>query len=109
MAETGDILPGSMLKVKIRDKEVLIVNVDGSFYAVDNRCSHQKGDLSKGTLKGKILTCPVHGSQFDVTSGRNVKGPKFLFFRIKPGDIGSFEVKVEGNDVLVFQKSTWGS
>lgn len=109
VAETEDIPPGSMLKTVIRDKEVLVVNVDGSFYAIDNRCSHQKGDLSKGTLNGKILTCPVHGSQFDVTSGRNVKAPKFLFFlKLKTVDLGSFEVKVEGNDVLVFQKSTWG-
>lgn len=108
VAETGDIPPGEMLKVKIRDQEILIVNIDGTFYAIDNRCSHQKGDLSKGNLSGKIITCPVHGSQFDVTSGGNIKGPKLLFFRVKTEDLNAYEVKIEGNDILVFQKSTWG-
>jgi len=108
VAETGDISPGETLKVKIRDQEILIANIDGSYYAIDNKCNHHKGDLSKGNLNGKILTCPVHGSQFDITSGRNVKGPKLLVFRVKTEDLKSHEVKIEGNNILVFQKSTWG-
>ena len=97
-----------MLKVKIQDQEILITNIDGTFYAIQNRCSDQNGDLSKGTLKGKIITCPVHGSQFDVTTGRNIKGPKLLMFRVTTDDLKSYEVKIEGNDVLIFQESTWG-
>ena len=108
VAETTDVPPGSMMMVKINEKELLIANVDGKFYAIDNRCTHMKGDLSKGTLKGKIVTCPVHGSQFNVTTGKNIQGPKILFYRAKTGDLNSYEVKIDGNDVLVFQKSTWG-
>jgi nitrite reductase/ring-hydroxylating ferredoxin subunit len=108
VAETTDVPPGSMMMVKINKKELLIANVDGKFYAIDNRCTHMKGDLSKGTLKGKIVTCPVHGSQFNVTTGKNIQGPKILFYRAKTGDLNSYEVKIDGNDVLVFQKSTWG-
>jgi len=108
VAETKDIPAGTMMKVKFNEKEMLIANVDGKFYAIDNTCSHQKGDLSKGTLKGKIVTCPLHGSQFNVTTGKNVQGPKMMMFRGKTDDLNSYEVNVEGNDILVFKKSTWG-
>jgi 3-phenylpropionate/trans-cinnamate dioxygenase ferredoxin subunit len=108
VAETTDVPNGKMVKVKINEKEILIANVDGTFYAIDNRCSHQKGDLSKGNLNGKIITCPVHGSQFDVTSGKSIQGPKLLFFRGKTDDLNVHELKFEGNNILMSQKSIWG-
>ncbi len=97
-----------MLKVKIKEKEILIVNVDGKYYAIDNKCSNDGGDLSIGTLNGHIVTCPLHGSQFNVTNGKNVKGPKMLMFRGKTDHLNAYETKVNGDDILVFQKSVWG-
>lgn len=108
VAEIKDVPAGALLKVKIKEKEILIANVDGTYYAIDNTCSHKKGDLSKGTLDGKIITCPQHGSRFDVTNGKNVGGPKMMMFKGKTDDLDSYEVRVDGNDILVFQKSTWG-
>ena len=108
VAETTDVYAGALLKVKINEKEILVANVDGKYYAIDNKCSHNKGDLSKGTLDGKVITCPLHGSRFDVTDGKNLGGPKMLMFRGKTNDLNSYEVRVDGNDILVFQKSTWG-
>ncbi len=108
VAKTTDVPPGKMLKVKIKEKEILITNVDGKFYAIDNKCSNDKTDLSTGTLKGKIITCPKDNAEFDITSGKNVKGPKMMLFRAKTDDLNSYEVKIEGDDVLIFQKSTWG-
>jgi nitrite reductase/ring-hydroxylating ferredoxin subunit len=108
VAETKDIPAGAMLKVKINEKAILIVNVDGKYYAIDNTCSHNEGDLSEGTLSGHIVTCPLHGSQFNVTNGKNVKGPKMMMFRGKTDNLNAYETKVEGDDILVFQKSTWG-
>lgn len=109
VAKTTDIPEGTMKVFKIRDQEVLVANVEGVFYSVDNRCAHRSGELSKGTLEGNIVTCPVHGSKFDVKTGKNVSGPKFLhFFSSKVEDLASYETKVEGDDVLVYQRSTWG-
>jgi len=108
VAETKDIPAGAMLKVKIKEKEILIVNVDGKYYAIDNTCSNDQGDLSKGTLNGHIITCPLHGSQFNVTNGKNVKGPKMLMFRVKTDNLNAYETKVDGDNILVFQKSIWG-
>ena len=108
VAETSEIPTGKMKMVKIRDEEILIINLDNVFYAIANRCSHRGGDLSKGSLEGKILTCPVHGSRFDVTSGKNVLGPKLFMFRGNTSGLKTYELKVDGNNILVYQRSSWG-
>ncbi|MCP8304192.1 MAG: non-heme iron oxygenase ferredoxin subunit [archaeon] len=101
VAETSEIPMGKMKKVKLEEKEILIANVDGNYYAIENRCTHAGGDLSKGALDGRIVTCPRHGSRFDVTTGKAVSGPKILFLRFKTKDAPSFEVKVEGKDLML--------
>jgi 3-phenylpropionate/trans-cinnamate dioxygenase ferredoxin subunit len=100
-AETSELSSGKMKTVKLEEKEILIVNIDGNYYAIGNRCTHAGGDLSKGSLQGNIVTCPKHGSRFDVTTGKVVSGPKILFLRPKIEDEPFYEVKVEGKDILV--------
>jgi len=108
VAETSEIPVGRMKIVKIKDKEILIVNVNGSFYVIENPCTHRGGDLSKGSLEDNIVTCPVHGSRFDVTTGKSISGPKILFFKAKTGDLTSYELKIDGKDILLYQRSSWG-
>ena len=108
VAKVSDIPAGKMKAVKIGDKDILVANVGGVFYAIADHCTHEGGRLSMGTLEGGVVTCPLHGSRFDVRTGKSVSGSKFLFFRSKVGDVPSYEVKVVGDDVLVFQRSIWG-
>ena len=108
VAETSEIPVGKMKMVKIEDKEVLIGNVNGSFYAIANPCTHKSGGLSEGSLEGNIVTCPIHGSRFDVATGKSILGPKTLFFRAKTGDATSYELRVDGGDILLHQRSPWG-
>jgi len=108
VADTSEVPAGKMKMVKIKDEEILIVNVDNTFYAVANSCTHKGGDLSKGSLEGKIVTCPVHGSRFDVTTGKNVYGPKLYMFRGNTGDLKKYELRVEGTSIQVYKRSTWG-
>ena len=108
VAETSEIPVGKMKMVKINDGEVLIANVNGSFYAIANWCTHKSGDLSEGSLEGNIVTCPIHGSRFDVTTGKNILGPKALFSRGKTSDTKLHELRVDGKDILVYQRSIWG-
>ena len=75
VAKAEEISAGTMKSFKVGDKEVLIVNCSGKFYAIGNRCTHAGGDLSKGKLEGNIITCPRHGAKFDVTTGNCVAGP----------------------------------
>lgn len=108
IAETNDVPVGKMLKVKDNQNEILIANINGNFYAIDNKCSYDQEDLTKGTLKGSIITCPKNKAEYDVTTGKNVKGPKMMLFRVKTDDLKTYELKIEGTDILVHQQSAWG-
>jgi 3-phenylpropionate/trans-cinnamate dioxygenase ferredoxin subunit len=101
VAEISEIPIGNLKMVKLEEKEILITNIDGKYYAVGNRCTHAGGDLSKGSLDGNIITCPRHGSKFDLTTGKVVSGPKILFLRPKIEDNDFYEVKVDGKEILL--------
>lgn len=101
IAEKSEIPIGKMKKFVSQGKEILIANVNGNFYAIGNVCTHERGDLSQGTLEGIIVTCPKHKSKFDVTSGKVVSGPKIMLFHPKIADEPSFSVKTENDDILI--------
>jgi nitrite reductase/ring-hydroxylating ferredoxin subunit len=101
VALKSEIPVGKMRMVKLGDKEVLIVNVKGNCYAINNRCTHAGGDLSQGTLEGNVVECPKHHAKFDVTTGKVVSPPKMAFFHPKIQDEPSYQVKIENEDVLI--------
>ena len=72
-ARVSEIGDSQMKHIEIDGKEIMIANVGGKYYAVSDRCGHSNASLSKGILTGNIVTCPLHGAQFDVTTGRKVK------------------------------------
>lgn len=57
------------------DGPIAIFHLDGSVHVVTDVCPHAGARLSDGELDGQVLTCPRHGSQFDVTSGERLRGP----------------------------------
>ena len=65
------VAPGSALLVG----DVTVFNVAGSFCATQAKCTHKQGPLSEGKLDGSTVTCPWHGSQFNVCSGAVLRGP----------------------------------
>jgi len=101
IAKVEEIPEGQMKLFTIGDKNILIVNSEGIYYAINGRCTHMGGDLSKGKLEGKIVTCPRHGSQFNVTNGTCVSGPKIGFIKLKTKDEITYEVKVEDKIIKV--------
>ena len=108
IADTSEIPAGKIKIVKIKEEEILIANVDGKYYAVSNSCPHKKGDLSKGTIEGNTVTCSLHGSKFDVTTGKNTLGPKQMFSRGSTGNLKTYEVRVQGTSISIYQRSSWG-
>lgn len=101
IAETDALQPGEKKSFPLQGKMIFLANVDGKFYALDNRCPHMGGALSGGDLDGATLTCPRHGAKFDVRTGKNVGSAKLAFIQAKVGDAKVFPVKVEGKDILV--------
>jgi len=88
-----DIPEGTGVQVDVDGRAVAVFNVDGTFYAIDGICLHRGGPVGEGDLEGTTVTCPWHGFQYNVTTGRNIMDP----------DIGltQHHVKVEEGVVLV--------
>jgi len=63
----------AMKAVNVAGREILLARVGDKYYAVEELCTHMKGNLSQGKLEGTVVTCPLHGSQFDITNGRVVR------------------------------------
>ncbi len=101
VANTSEIAVGTMKKFTLDDTEILIANVDGTYYAIGNLCTHYGGDLSQGVLDGKIITCPNHNSKFDVTTGKVVSPPTEALSRPDIKDEPKYAVKVEKQDILI--------
>jgi nitrite reductase/ring-hydroxylating ferredoxin subunit len=93
VASRKDIPKGEGRMFEISGQQVAVFNAGGKFYAIDNTCEHQGGPLAEGELEGCVVTCPWHGWTYDVTSGQSPDDPDTRVAR--------FEVKVEGDDVLV--------
>ena len=94
VAAAADCQPGSLLLVETGDEGVVVVNVEGDFYALLDRCSHQDFPLSDGELTGDRLECIYHGAKFDVCTGRAVQLPA-----IRP--VKTFPVDVRDGDIFI--------
>ena len=70
-----DLKPNQMKAADAAGKSVLLVNLEGTFYALGNKCTHRGCSLSNGRLKGENVQCPCHGSIFNVKTGEVVGEP----------------------------------
>ncbi len=106
--EAADIGEGAMRTVSVSGHELLIARVSGRYFAVDGRCPHFGGKLAQGKLEGTVVTCPLHGSQFDLSDGRVIKwtnwtGLKASIARVlkQPRSLRVYQVRVENGRLMV--------
>ncbi len=101
VADKAELPANKMILVVVGGKEVLLANIDGSYYAIANKCTHLGGSLSKGSLDGSIVTCPRHGARFDVKTGQAIAHARIGFIKMSVKDEERYTVKVEGTDIFV--------
>ena len=94
VASTGECSPGTLTAVEAGGERIVLANVDGDLYALEDQCSHQDYPLSDGELDGTRLECIYHGARFDVCTGRAVQLPA-----IRP--VKTYEVEIRDGDVYV--------
>jgi nitrite reductase/ring-hydroxylating ferredoxin subunit len=94
LASVGDLPPGKGKVVEAGGQTFALFNVDGAYYAIDNRCPHHGGPLGEGRLEGHVVTCPWHRHEFNVVTGEIVS------MLVRP-NVNTYPVVVEGSDVLV--------
>jgi nitrite reductase/ring-hydroxylating ferredoxin subunit len=93
VARVDECPPGTAIECVVDERVIALFNVDGTLHALDGVCPHQGGPLGSGALAGSIVTCPWHGWQFDVVTGRHQLNPRIVQPR--------FDVRVEGDWILV--------
>ena len=124
IAKTNEIANRQMKHVEVKGKEILIANIDGKFYALNDRCGHMNALLSMGNLANdNTVACPFHGARFDIITGKKVKEPiltpsqemeplpktwqKYMEYAgqlmadIKTYDQEIYEIKIEGDSIKI--------
>lgn len=94
VATTRDIPAGEMRSFIVDHTPVVICSINNQYYALADECSHDSAPISEGHLDGNNVVCPRHGATFDLHTG-NVTGPPAVV------GIDKYELKVEGEDILV--------
>lgn len=90
----SELTQGEMKKIVLQGKEIALAKVGNEFLAFDDTCTHEYCPLSDGSLEESIVTCPCHGSRFDIKTGGVLNLPAVV-------PIKTYKVKVENGDVLI--------
>jgi 3-phenylpropionate/trans-cinnamate dioxygenase ferredoxin subunit len=108
LGKVGELEDGAMKSVPTKQGEFLLARVGDNYYAAANRCPHMKGKLDKGTLQGTIVTCPLHGSQFDLKDGKVVRWLRNtgVLARVgralkSPKNLPTYQVQVKDDQLLI--------
>ena len=92
-ARKDEIPVGAIREFQINGNTVALANVDGTIHAIDNVCLHRGGPLGGGVLNGKVVTCPWHGWEYDVTSGKMAQNAAV--------GVNCYKLEIRGEDIFV--------
>lgn len=99
VARVADLAVGKMMRVAVGRRRILLANVEGHFYAVDDTCTHEDASLATGSLRGAFVKCPLHGSRFDLRTGQAMEEPAQV-------DLQTYAVRVRDESIFVELKET---
>jgi nitrite reductase/ring-hydroxylating ferredoxin subunit len=92
VATVGEIAPGKGKQVTVNGRKVAVYNADGTYYAIEDTCTHRGAPLSEGECEGTIVICPWHGAQFDMTTGSYLSPPASR-------GVATYKVQVVGDEI----------
>jgi 3-phenylpropionate/trans-cinnamate dioxygenase ferredoxin subunit len=95
VAEVGELAPGQMKPLLLGGRRILLAHAEGSYYAVDEMCSHEDYSLALGCIKGRRIKCSLHGSWFDLASGEPTDEPACEPIRTYPVRLADDKVWVD--------------
>ena len=94
-ATSDEVVEGRLFPLSIDNEPVCLTRIDGTVYAFTDNCTHISGPLNEGGLDGCVVTCPWHRAQFDVRTGKVLRGPARQ-------DLYTYQVKVDGDDIFIY-------
>lgn len=97
VATTDELQPGERMVVEVGRRWVAVFNVDGQYYAIEDRCTHDDGPLAEGELYDCEIECPRHGARFDIRTGKVTAPPALV-------DVPVYTVRVLGSDIQIARR-----
>lgn len=94
VARKSEIVPGTTKRVVAGGRDVLLCNVAGEIYAIEDLCTHDGGALDQGELEGACIECPRHGARFDVRTGAALTLPAIV-------PVQTYNVRIDGDEIFV--------
>ena len=94
VAKVGEIPAGGVKVVRLDDRDLAIYHLEDGYYAIDDVCTHDGGELASGVLEGDVVECPRHGARFSVRTGAVLSAPAVV-------PVATYEVKVENDEIQV--------
>jgi 3-phenylpropionate/trans-cinnamate dioxygenase ferredoxin subunit len=88
--KASEVKPGGVTAVEVRGTSIAIANVEGTYYAFDDTCTHEQCSLAEGELAGTTIACTCHGAEFDVRTGQVLAPPA-------PSPIKVYPVRMNGD------------
>ena len=94
VAKAGDVAPGTATCVEVSGTPIALFNIEGSFYAIGNTCTHRGGPLAEGLIEGDEVTCPWHGARYKIPTGEVLSPPA-------PTGVPKYNVRVQGDAIEI--------
>lgn len=94
VATLAELRPGTLGRAEVNGRRILLANVDGEILATDEICTHEEASLYRGALHGDCVSCPLHGSRFDLRTGQPLEEPATEPLR-------TYAVEVRDGEILV--------
>ncbi len=94
VAKTDELKPGQGKQIPLEGKILALFNVEGTYYTIDDTCTHAGASLAEGPVAGTVVTCPWHGATFDIKTGAVLSDPAYE-------GVAAYPTKVEGDDILI--------
>ena len=94
VAKVSEVVPGSAKQVEVDGEPVALFNLNGEFFAISDTCTHAQASLSEGEVENGVVTCPWHGAQFDIKTGKNLSMPA-----VTP--VQKYNIKIEGDSIKI--------
>jgi 3-phenylpropionate/trans-cinnamate dioxygenase ferredoxin component len=94
VAPAADLAPGAWQVADVDDTQIVVFNIDGVYYAIENVCTHDGGQLTGGDIEGDQIVCPRHGARFCIRTGEALTAPAYEA-------TAKFPVRIEKGEVQV--------
>ena len=94
VCKSSEIQNGQIKNMLVKDKNVLLANIDNTIFATSGQCTHEKVDLENGFLIGEDITCPLHLSKFNLETGKALNPPA-------TEELTIYNVKIQNEEIYI--------